>query len=258
MIGIIGGTGISIDVIENPEQVKAHTPYGNPSDFVFIGTISGKKIAFIPRHGTGHKINPTNVNYRANIFALKELGVKRIFAPCAVGSLKENIKPGEFVFSDQVIDFTKQRKNSFYEGQKVCHISMSKPFCGELRNNLISSAKKLELGFHEKGTNIAIEGPRFSTFAESALFKSWNCDTINMTMMPEAVLAKEMQLCYSPIAMTTDYDNFSDKQLNIESIIQIVKQNAENVKSLLKETISITSELQEKCDCPKSLENALI
>ncbi|MEA3378931.1 MAG: S-methyl-5'-thioadenosine phosphorylase, partial [Nanoarchaeota archaeon] len=206
-VGIIGGSGVyDSEILEDIKEVKVHTPFGATSDSLTIGRMQGTDIVFLPRHGQGHKINPTNVPYRANIWAMKELGVTHILAPSAVGSLKEEIKPGDIVFSNQFIDRTLHRRSTFYEGSQVCHISVAEPCCNSLRKLLIESANSLGFPFHEKGTCVVIEGPRFSTRAESNVFKSWNADIIGMTMAPEVVLAREAQICYQTIATVTDYD----------------------------------------------------
>ncbi len=260
MIGIIGGTGIyDPKLLTNSSQRKVHTPFGSPSDLITLGKYEGKEIAIIPRHGLNHQFNPSNVNYRANIWALKELGVKFILAPSAVGSLQENIKPGEFVFADQFIDRTTNRKQTFFEGSQVCHISTAHPICEDLRKTLINSAKKLNLKFHEKGTYVCIEGPRFSTKAESNLFRSWSAQIIGMTLVPEAVLAREAEICYANISMVTDFDSFAEKPVTVEEIIQIMKNNSEKVKQLITEIIPrIHSSKERKCECKDALKNALI
>jgi len=257
-IGIIGGTGVyDPDILGDAKKVNMLTPYGEPSDLFTVGVFRGKKIVIVPRHGSGHTINPSNVNYRANVWALKEMGVTRILAPTAVGSLKEEIKPGDFVFADQFIDRTFGRANTFYTGKQVCHMSMAEPCCAELRDLLINEAKKLGFSFHEKGTCVAIEGPRFSTKAESFLFRNWGADIINMTMVPECILARELEICYATIAMVTDYDCWKDVPVNADEIIQTMQKNNEKVKKLL---INIISKIPEErsCVCKTALKGAFI
>ena len=257
-IGIIGGTGVyDAQILKNSEKVKVSTPYGNPSDLITLGTFLGKEVAILPRHGQNHTINPTNVNYRANIYALKELGVSRIISVSAVGSLKEEIKPGDFVFTDQFFDMTKFRKNTFYEGQKVAHISIPKPFCPEIRNILINSAEKLKFPYHSKGCCVVIEGPRFSTIAESKIFRSWGCDIINMTLVPEVILARELGMCYANIAMVTDYDVWKEHPVTNEEVVRTMKANLEKVKLLLK-TVIPQIDYEGNCDCKDVLKNAFI
>jgi len=257
MIGLIGGSGFyDTKMLNKAEQKKIHTPFGATSDLVTTGEFEGKKIAFIPRHGGKHSINPSQVNYRANVWAMKELGVQRIIAANAVGSLKEEMKPGELVIVDQFIDLTKNRKNTFYEGTQVCHISTAEPFCKELRKILIESAQKLSLPFHEKGTCIVIEGPRFSTKAESMLFKSWDTDIINMTLCPEAVLAREAEICYAAIAMVTDYDCWKDSHVTGAEVVKIMKENVHKMQLLVKEALPLIPE-QRKCECKDALKSAI-
>ncbi len=256
-IGIIGGTGVyDTGLLEEPKEVKVHTPYGSPSGLVTTGIFKEHELVVIPRHGNKHVFNPTNVNYRANIWAMKELGVKSILAPSAVGSLKEEIKPGDLVFTDQFIDRTTKRKSTFYEGQQVCHISVAEPCCNYLRTLLINEARNLGLIFHEKGTCVVIEGPRFSTKAESGLFRSWNADIIGMTMCPEAVLAREAEICYATIAMVTDYDCWKDEHCDISSIMDVIKKNVENVKKLISAVIPRIEDSD--CSCRHALKNSLI
>jgi 5'-methylthioadenosine phosphorylase len=256
-IGLIGGTGVYDPMLlKNSRQINAHTPYGHPSDRITLGELKGRKIAFIPRHGSRHTIPPHLVNYRANIWALKQLGVTRILAPCAVGSLQENIKPGEFVFADQFVDHTKSRKYTFYEGPQVCHISVAEPFCSELRDSLIACAKKMKLPHHENGTYVTIEGPRFSTKAESRIFRNYG-SVIGMTLSPECILAREAQVCYAPIASVTDYDSFASKPVDAAEVIATMKHNAEKVRQLVTEVVSKIPK-ERKCACKTALEGALL
>ncbi len=257
-IGIIGGTGMyDADFLENPQETKVHTPYGSPSMPVTIGRIEGVEVVVIPRHGKGHVHNPTNVNYRANIWAMKELDVMRIIAPCAVGSLKEEIRPGELVFTDQFVDRTTKRNQTFYDGSPVCHISMAEPFCPELRGLLSQTADELRLRNHKKGTNIVIEGPRFSSMTESNLYRGMGIDTINMTMVPEVVLAREAQICYAAVAQVTDYDNFADKPVDADEIIRTLNENVAKTKLLLQKVIPKISETR-VCKCREAINSALI
>ncbi|MFH1663544.1 MAG: S-methyl-5'-thioadenosine phosphorylase [archaeon] len=257
MIGLIGGSGFenpSLFKLEEEKEIK--TEFGKPSGKIKIGTIAGKKVAFISRHGEKHTINPTNVNYRANIMALKKLGVKKIIASSAVGSLKEEFKPGEFAFVNQFIDRTTKRTQTFYDKKQVCHISVAEPFCSDLREKLIQSAKELNLEFHEKATCVVIEGPRFSTKAESNLFRSWNADLIGMTLVPEAVLAREAEICYATIAMITDYDVWKEKPVDVETVLKRMKENSKKLQDLIKKTIPLIDE--KDCECNSALKNALI
>ena len=256
-IGIIGGSGVDDpQIMPDAKKNKVHTPYGATSDLVVTGTIGGVDAVVIPRHGDSHRVYPTNVNYRANVWAMKELGVTHIIAPTACGSLREEIKPGDLIFIDQFIDRTTKRHQTFYEGHEVCHISMAEPFCPKARTLLISEAEKLKIPYHKKGTMVTIEGPRFSTKAESNLFRSWGCDTINMTTVPEAVLAREAGICYQPIAMATDYDCFLEDRepVTVQQILDVMHKNADNVKKLLKAIAPALSDWE--CDCKVEITRA--
>jgi 5'-methylthioadenosine phosphorylase len=257
-VGIIGGSGVyDPEILEDAKEIKVHTPFGATSDLITTGKLKGVEIVFIPRHGKGHKINPTNVPYRANIWAMKKLGVTHILAPSAVGSLKEEIRPGTFVFTDQFIDLTKHRKSTFYEGTQVCHLSVAEPGCSYLRDLLTQSANALGIEHSEKGTCVVIEGPRFSTKAESNVFRTWNADIIGMTMCPEVVLAREAELCYQTIAMVTDYDVWKeDNTVSLEEVLATMKNNVEKVKRLLEEVIPNIED--KECSCKSALQGALI
>lgn len=258
-IGIIGGTGVNLDILNNTKQIKVHTPFGNTSDLVTIGFIGDKEIVFIPRHGNKHSLNPTNVPYKANIYAMKEMGVTHIIAPCAVGSLKEEIKPGDLVFTDQFIDRTTKRDQSFYNGSQVCHIPMGEPFCPNLREILAQTAEELRIKYHKKGTNVVMEGPRFSSKSESEMYRMFGADTINMTMIPEVVLAREAGICYAAIAMVTDYDNFSpdNKPVDIAFILETMRNNVEKVKKIIGDGINKIPE-ERNCVCKDAIKESLI
>jgi 5'-methylthioadenosine phosphorylase len=257
-IGIIGGTGLyKLSMLKEEKRVKVYTPFGEPSDLISISYYDQRKVAFLPRHGKNHTIPPHNVDYRANIWALKEIGVKRIIAASAVGSLREDYKPGEFVIPHQFIDRTKKRVDTFYQGGRVCHISVADPFCDELREALAGAGKTLGVTVHIEGTYICIEGPRFSTRSESRLFRTWGADIIGMTLYPECVLAREAELCYACVAMITDYDVWAEKPVSTEEITKTMKKNTENFKKLVFDAIKITP-TQRNCLCAKALSNALI
>lgn len=257
MIGIIGGSGLyDAEIINSAEAKDIETPFGKPSAPVQVGVYVNKKVAFIPRHGVKHEINPTNVNYRANIWALKNLGVTHIISVNAVGSLKKEIEPGMFVIPDQFIDFTKKRECTFYDKDKTCHINVSDPFCPEMRKTLIEGCKKLKLPCREKGTCIVVEGPRFSTRAESAMFRNFG-DIIGMTLAPETALAREAEICYAAVSMVTDYDNLMENAVSTEEVVKVIKQNTENVKKLLREVIPKIPKERE-CFCKDALKSAMI
>jgi 5'-methylthioadenosine phosphorylase len=257
-IGIIGGTGLyDPKLIKNIKEVKVKTLFGKPSDAITIGEMEGKQLAFLPRHGKKHTIRPTDVNSRANIAALKQLGVSCILASSTVGSLKEEYKPGDIVFIDQFIDRTTRREQSFFTEGKVCHISVAEPMCPELRRILTRVAKKEKISFHDTGTYVCIEGPRFSTKAESRLFRTWGADVVGMTLVPECVLAREAEICYASIAMVTDYDVWKDHPVCVDDIVKTMKANIENVKRIITETIAKIPKERE-CECKAALKSALL
>lgn len=257
-IGIIGGTGIyDTHLLKKVKENKIHTPYGAPSDLITIGELNDRKVAFIPRHSSKHTIRPTDVNSRANIYALKKLGVKHILAPSAVGSLKEGYKPGDVVFVDQFIDRTTKREQSFYTGNKVCHISVDEPMCPDLRGILRKVADGLNIRYHSTGTYVCIEGPRFSTKAESKLFRSWDADIIGMTLVPECVLAREAEICYASIATVTDYDVWKDHPVTADEVIKTMNENIGKVREIIAKAIFKIPE-ERRCECKSALKNALI
>ena len=257
-IGIIGGTGLyDPKLLKNIEEVTVETPYGSPSDAITIGELKGRRVAFLPRHGKKHTIRPTGVNSRANIFALKKLGVQHILAPSTVGSLREEYKPGDIVFVDQFIDRTTRREQSFYTENRVCHISVAEPMCPELRKILVSTAKKAKINAHSTGTYVCIEGPRFSTKAESRMFRTWDADVVGMTLVPECVLAREAEICYASISMVTDYDVWKDHPVSVDDVLKTMRANIENVKRILVDAIAKIPE-ERACDCKIALKSALI
>lgn len=259
-IGIIGGTGVyDPGLFSSKHEIKVHTPYGEPSDLVTIGEYSGIKIAFIPRHGRGHRIPPHSINSRANIWALKQLGVKRIIAPSAVGSLQEGYRPGDIAIPDQFIDFTKKRQYTFYDGGQVCHVSVADPFCPELCSIAIDRMKKLKFPMHNKATYVCIEGPRFSTRAESKFFRDvLEADIIGMTLVPEVNLAREAEICYVSVATVTDYDVWADKPVSSVEIIETLAKNVEKTKKLIADIVPTIPAKREKCGCGNALEGALL
>lgn len=239
-IGIIGGSGLDDPkLLKDYEELTMKTKYGKPSSSFMTGTIKGVDVAILARHGRNHSIYPSGVNYRANVSALKDVGCTHILATTAVGSLREEIHPGHLVFPDQFIDFTKKREYTFFDEEKVIHTPMGDPFSEKLRNLLIDTAKKLGLKYHPKGTVVTIEGPRFSTKAESHMFRLLGADVINMSTVPEVFLAKELEMEYATVAMSTDYDCWKENEESVtfEMILEIYKKNSENVKKLIVETI---------------------
>ena len=233
-IGIIGGSGIyDPGFFENSKKIKVYTPYGMPSDFIIIGNVKGRKVAFLARHGTRHVLPPHKINYRANIWALKQLGVTSIISVSAVGSLRMDYKPGDFVCPDQFIDMTKSRNYTFYDGHLVCHFSMADPFCKVLRKVIIDVTREIKIKIHERGTYLVIEGPRFSTRAESKLWRNWGADIVGMTLVPEVVLAKEIGMCYANISMITDYDVWAERPVTAEEVVRVMNENVNKAKKLL-------------------------
>ena len=258
-IGIIGGSGLEDPkILKDAREIKVTTKFGNPSSALTTGKINNVGVVIIARHGKKHSIMPSNVNYRANIWALKEQGCTHIIATTACGSLREKIKPGHLVFCDQFIDRTTKRASTFYDAGKVCHIPMAEPFCSKLRKILADAASKMKLEHHKKGTVITIEGPRFSTKAESHMYRQWHSDVINMSTVPEVVLAREAGICYAIVAMSTDYDVWKEhgEGVNIEMILQVMKQNAENVKKLLVASIPKINYID--CQCREDIKTAVI
>lgn len=256
-IAIIGGTGhYDPEILEGAEEVKVFTPYGSPS-WLVVGEYEGRRVAFIPRHGRKHALPPHRINYKANLWALKELGVTRVLAPSAVGSLREELKPGDVVIPNQFIDFTKSRDYTFYEGGVVGHFSLADPFCPELAEIVYDVATSINLPVHKDKTYICIEGPRFSTRAESRLYRAWGADIIGMTLVPEAVLARELEICYLPITTITDYDVWAEKPVTAEEVVRTLKANVEKVNRLLREAIPKIPH-ERRCPCSRASKEALV
>ncbi|CAI5441833.1 unnamed protein product [Caenorhabditis angaria] len=250
-IGIIGGSGLEDPkILQNPTNVNVETPYGSPSDQLVEGTINGVQCVLLARHGKKHDIMPGNVNYRANLWALYSRGVDVIIASTACGSLQENVKPGELLFPDSVFDRTTGRKSTFFDGSfeeapGVCHIQSHPSYNEKLRQVLISTAQKLNIDHHTSGFGVCIEGPRFSTKAESIVFKSWGASLVNMTMMPECVLAKELGIPYATTALVTDYDCWKDEEhVTMEAVMKVFAANVEKAKNLFIEAVVQISEVE--------------
>jgi len=263
ILGIIGGSGVyEIEGLQNKHWKKVNSSFGEPSDELLFGELDGQQMVFLPRHGRGHLIPPSEINYRANIDVLKRAGVTEILSVSAVGSLREDLKPGMFVIVDQFIDRTFARKKSFFGPGLVAHVSMAHPVCNRLGCHIESSAKGIGIEIIRGGTYIAMEGPQFSSIAESELYRSWGCDVVGMTNMPEAKLAKEAEICYVSVAMVTDYDCWHAEQDNVtvDAMIKVLMDNADKAKSLVKSASSVIAfdEKSSQCDCKFSLENAII
>lgn len=255
-IAIIGGSGLEDPkFFKKIKEINVKTPFGYPSSPIHISDFFGRQIAFLSRHGKGHAIPPHKVNSRANIWAFKKLGIERIIGVCAVGSLKEDFKPGDIAVCDQFIDFTKKRDYTFYDKETV-HVSLADPFCPELRKLFYKEAKKLKIPIHQKGTYFCIEGPRFSTRAESRFFRN-SADVIGMTLIPEASLARELEVCYLSLAMITDYDVWQPHPVNVKEVIKTIGQNLERIKQLLKVAVPKIKD-QRVCLCKIALKNAKV
>ncbi|PIS42565.1 MAG: S-methyl-5'-thioadenosine phosphorylase [Candidatus Kerfeldbacteria bacterium CG08_land_8_20_14_0_20_40_16] len=258
-IGIIGGSGF-YNFLDQAEEVEVSTPYGKPSDKISVSLYRGQRIAFLPRHGKKHQFISHRIPYQANMYALKELGVKRIIAPCAAGSLQFQIKPGSFVICDEFVDRTRNRQDTYYNGPKAIHISSVQPYCPELRDLAIKQCKKLKITVAEKGTVVVIEGPRFSSGAESQWYSKQGWEVINMTQYPEVVLARELEMCYLNISLITDYDaglkgSEDIKPVTAKEVIKVFNENIDKVKKLI---FALIPEVAKKrtCHCGEILKDA--
>ena len=261
-LGIIGGSGLyNMEGLENSKWIKVNTPWGSPSDDILRAEFKGKEIFFLPRHGRGHTINPSNINFRANIDALKQLGVTDIISMSAVGSLKENLEPGTFVIVDQFIDRTFARVKTFFDKEIVAHVSMAKPTSPGLMNTCEKVLKKLNIPFQKGGTYLVMEGPQFSTYAESNLYRSWGLDVIGMTNMPEAKLAREAEIRYATVAMVTDFDCWhkGHEDVSVEQVISTLLSNAEQAKKVVAEVVlSFEEDIDAKDPANHCLDVAII
>ena len=263
MIGVIGGSGIyEIDGLEGASWVKVHSPWGSPSDQVLVGRLGGVPMAFLPRHGRGHVHAPTTVPYRANIDALKRLGVTDVISVSAVGSFRDDMAPGDFVIVDQFIDRTFARDKSFFGTGCVAHVSVAHPTCARLGDAIAQAATTLGIKAHHGGTYLAMEGPQFSSVAESNLYRHWGCDVIGMTNMPEAKLAREAELCYASVAMVTDYDSWHPDHgtVDISSILSTLKGNAHKAKALIAALPGLLGPGRSPCPhgCDRALDYAIM
>ncbi|MFH1829946.1 MAG: S-methyl-5'-thioadenosine phosphorylase [Pseudomonadota bacterium] len=258
-IGIIGGSGLyDIEGVKIEEERTFATPFGAPSDAIMLGTLEGKEVAFIPRHGHGHRILPHEINFRANIYALKSLGVNRIISVSAVGSMREEIKPGELVMVDQFVDRTKDRPQTFFGNGIAAHVAFADPVCKNLKEAAISAAKEAGIRAHSGGTYVCIEGPMFSSRAESHIYRSWGVNVIGMTNYQEAKLAREAEICYTTIALVTDYDCWraEDEGVDVEMIVKTLTENVEKAKKVIKKMLPTLTE--KDCACHHALENAIM
>jgi len=258
-IGIIGGSGFyNIGIIKDAEELDVSTPFGKPSDKIMIGKIEGVDVAFLPRHGKGHFLAPHKINYRANIFALKECGVECLISMAAVGSLKKEIKPCDFVIADQLIDRTAKRITTFFEDGIVAHVGFADPFCKKLSDLSYDVVKEQRIGVH-RGTYLCMEGPQFSTRAESNLHRSWNVDVVGMTLAPEAKLAREAEMCLCGICTVTDYDCWyeGEKDVSVPSVVENLKKIDKSLASVIKKLVP-RIKYKRTCECHNALEHAVI
>ena len=259
-IGIIGGSGLyTMNGLSNTREIRLKTPFGEPSDAVVLGTLEGKRVAFLARHGRGHRILPSEINYRANIYAMKLLGVERIISVSAVGSLKEDLRPGEFLVPDQFFDRTKNRASTFFGDGLVAHVAFAHPTCGELSGVLAEACVHQAVKVHRRGTYICIEGPQFSTLAEAEVNRQLQFDVIGMTNLTEAKLAREAEICYAAIAMITDYDCWhpDHESVTAAQIIATLNQNAENAQKVLRTAVREIPDGR-SCGCGATLQHALV
>jgi 5'-methylthioadenosine phosphorylase len=259
-IGVLGGSGLyDLEGLEGIRSVEVATPFGRPSDRVVTGRLGGVPLAFLARHGRGHRHLPTEIPYRANVWALKSLGVERILAVSAVGSMREDIAPGDLVIVDQFFDRTRQRPSTFFGGGLVAHVHFADPVCAELGDLLHEAAKGLRLRVHRGGTYLCMEGPAFSTRAESRIYRQWGVDVIGMTNLQEAKLSREAEICYATIAMSTDYDCWheTEEDVTVEAVLKVLRENVANVRSLLAATVPRIPK-ERRCPCASALERAIL
>ena len=260
-IGVIGGSGVyQMEGLTDVKEVKVKTPFGDPSDVIMVGNLGNQRVAFLPRHARGHRIMPSELPVKANIYALKALGVERIISISACGSLREDIPPLDIVVPDQLFDRTKSRASTFFGNGLVVHISFAEPFCPELSGILYSAAQKAGARVHDRGSLVVIEGPQFSTKAESEVYRQWKMDIIGMTALPEAKLAREAEMCYATIAMVTDYDVWhpSHDSVTVDMIVQNLFKNAEMSKRIVRYAVGEIPPEREHCPCPTALKDAII
>jgi 5'-methylthioadenosine phosphorylase len=259
-VGVIGGSGLySMSGQTGTRELRVKTPFGDPSDAFVVGTVEGKRVAFLARHGRGHRILPTELNYRANIYAMKLLGVQRIISVSAVGSLLENLRPGEFLVPDQFFDNTKGRKSTFFGNGVAAHVTFDKPTCPQLSTVLADACVSCAVPVHRKGTYINMEGPQFSTLAEANFYRAMKFDVVGMTNVTEAKLAREAEICYSTIAMITDYDCWhpAHESVTVATVIATLNQNATNAQNVLREAIK-TLPADRRCKCGEALKHAIL
>jgi len=259
-VGIIGGSGLyHIEGIEIIDELDIDTPYGKPSDTLTLANIHGQEVVFLPRHGKTHSIPPHQINYRANIYAMKLAGVTQLISISAVGSLREDITPGDFVLVNQFVDQTRERASTFFDGPVVAHVSMADPICHCLQAQLLQACQQQDINTHENGTYLVMQGPQFSTRAESQLYRNWAMDVIGMTNMPEAKLAREAEICYATVAMCTDYDCWheSEGDVSVTSVIEVMHSNVRQAKAMLKGFFKAQHKIATTCSCQQTLNHSI-
>jgi len=260
-IGIFGGSGF-YELLEEAEEVTLQTPYGPPSAPITLGEVGGRRVAFLPRHGRRHEIPPHRINYRANIAAMEQLGVRRILGPCAAGSLQPHIRPGDFVICDQYVDRTRGRSDTFYDGPQTTHLSMADPYCPTLRQVVLQVGRRLDLPLHDRGTVVVIQGPRFSTRAESRWFRAQGWEVVNMTQYPECALAREREICYVNISLITDYDVGVEGDPGVTpvtaaEVVRIFRENLARLRELILQVVPAIPQ-ERTCVCASALQQARV
>lgn len=260
VIGVIGGSGLyAMDGLEEVREISLSTPFGAPSDAYVTGRLGGIEMVFLPRHGRGHRIQPSDLNFRANIWGFKQLGVTRILSVSAVGSMQEHIKPGDFVVIDQFVDRTRHRPDTFFGGGVVAHVMFADPVCADVRRALVASAKSSAVMVHDGGTYLNMEGPQFSTRAESKLYRSWGMDVIGMTNLQEAKLAREAEMCYATLAMSTDFDcwHAGHEAVTVEAVVAVMNQNVGNARRVIRAAVPLLA-ANRTCGCASALQHAIM
>ena len=261
LIGIIGGSGLyEMEGLESVEERRVQTPFGQPSDAYITGLLKGRRVAFLARHGRGHRLMPSELNFRANIFGFKLLGAEWVISASAVGSMREDLPPLDIVIPDQFFDRTKGRASTFFGNGLVAHVSFADPTCPVLGSRLFAAGQAVGARVHQGGTYLCIEGPQFSTRAESRIYRSWGVDVIGMTNLQEAKLCREAEICYATLALVTDYDVWheTEEDVSVDAVVAILKQNAERAKAIIKAAVSSSLAGREACPCPTALRDAII
>ncbi|MCZ6597004.1 MAG: S-methyl-5'-thioadenosine phosphorylase [Planctomycetota bacterium] len=260
VVGVIGGSGLyEIEGLVGVEEVALATPFGEPSDAYVTGVLDGVKLVFLPRHGRGHRLTPSEINYRANIWGLKKLGVTRILSISAVGSMREDIAPGDFVVIDQFFDRTRHRPDTFFGDGVAAHVMFADPVCQHVREALLAAARDVGVSVHDGGTYLNMEGPQFSTRAESRIYRGWGVDVIGMTNLQEARLAREAEICYATVAMATDYDCWheSEEDVTVEAVLEIMRQNVGNARALIRAAVGAVAP-ERTCGCKDAMKFAIM